>query len=401
MEQLFLNIAINHDVLVEKRTEKKDVVYQGISPDEVTLVSVADELGYTFLSREEGKIIIEVYNYDTDSKELREFQVLKKFDFTSERQCSSIILKDLKNNKIIIYIKGSDRKIMSTVNSFSKNNIYEQTQEHIDQFAHQGLRTLCFSLNYLDENEFNSWLNEYEDLKYRATKDKSLNIELNALINKIESNSFLLGATALEDKLQDRVKKDIEDFIEAGINFWMITGDKLATAETIGHSCGIISEDSEVFKIRETKDPKLVLEQLEKIKKNIDKSDKELENIIHHHNQKLERMKTRKTLRLNNNLENNNTLQKINQTKNDNLNSNKLLMPINNNINNNNELDKKTEGSENSANPSEILAYLKYFEEDGEDDYLEKISDIQENEDLVIRGKNIFKITKLNQIKVF
>ena len=77
----------------------------------------------------------------------------------------------------------------------------------------------------------------------------------------------------------------------------MITGDKLATAETIGHSCGIISEDSEVFKIRETKDPKLVLEQLEKIKKNIDKSDKELENIIHHHNQKLERMKTRKTLR--------------------------------------------------------------------------------------------------------
>ena len=390
MEQLFLNIAINHDVLVEKRTEKKDVIYQGISPDEVTLVSVADELGYTFLSREEGKIIIEVYNYDNDSKELREFQVLKKFDFTSERQCSSIIVKDLKNNKIIIYIKGSDRKIMSTVNSFSKNNIYEQTQEHIDQFAHQGLRTLCFSLKYLEENEFNSWLNEYEDLKYRATKDKSLTTELNNLINKIESNSFLLGATALEDKLQDRVKKDIEDFIEAGINFWMITGDKLATAETIGHSCGIISEDSEVFKIRESKDPKLVLEQLEHVKKNIDKSDKELENIIHHHNQKLERMKTRKTLKLNNNLENNNTLQKINPSKNDNLNSNKLLIPINHNKINNNELDKKSQGSEGSANPSEILAYLKYFEEDGEDDYLEKISDIQENEDLVIRGKNIF-----------
>ena len=390
MEQLFLNIAINHDVLVEKRTEKKDVIYQGISPDEVTLVSVADELGYTFLSREEGKIIIEVYNYNNDSRELREFQVLKKFDFTSERQCSSIIVKDMKNNKIIIYIKGSDRKIMSTVNSFSKNNIYEQTQEHIDQFAHQGLRTLCFSLKYLEENEFNSWLNEYEDLKFKATKDKSLNTELNNLINKIESNSFLLGATALEDKLQDRVKKDIEDFIEAGINFWMITGDKLATAETIGHSCGIISEDSEVFKIRESKDPNQILEQLEKVKKNIDKSDKELENIIHHHNQKLEKMKTRKTLRLNNKAENKDSFQKINQVKKNNLNTDKSLMPINDNkINNKKELDKKTEDSENSANPSEILAYLKYFEENEDDDYLEKISDIQENEDLFMKGKNI------------
>ena len=85
MEHLLLNIAINHDVLVEKRTEKKDVAYQGISPDEVTLVSMADELGYTFLSRENEKIVIEVFNYEKKDKELREFQILKKFDFTSER----------------------------------------------------------------------------------------------------------------------------------------------------------------------------------------------------------------------------------------------------------------------------------------------------------------------------
>ena len=111
MEHFFLNISINHDVLVEKRTEKNDVVYQGISPDEVTLVSMADELGYTFLSRENEKIIIEIYNYERDEKELREFQLLKKFDFTSERQCSSIIVKDLQNNKILLYVKGSDRKI--------------------------------------------------------------------------------------------------------------------------------------------------------------------------------------------------------------------------------------------------------------------------------------------------
>ena len=450
MEHLLLNIAINHDVLVEKRTEKKDVVYQGISPDEVTLVSMADELGYTFLSRENEKIVIEVYNYEKEDKELREFQILKKFDFTSERQCSSIIVKDLKTNKILVYIKGSDRKIINSVDSFSSKYICEPTQEHIDQFAHQGLRTLCYSLKTLEESEYNTWVKEYEDTRYLVTKDKSLSPQLDALLNKLESNGILLGATALEDKLQDRVKRDIEDFIEADINFWMITGDKMATAETIGHSCGIISEDSEVFKIRENKSADQILEQLEMIKQNISKSDQELQKIIHHHNKKLEKMKTmrtmraKKTLAMNQNTGNYNFVQnyaninnrpdalqinnpmnnpqinqyQINQYLNNqnnqlnqnnifgqNLNSNKLLYPLNNNPNIiNNNLDNK---SEDSADPSEILAYLKQFEE-ADDEYLEEISNIQENEELYQRGialqKNIThksdkKDDKQNSIK--
>ena len=39
----------------KKRKERNELIYQGVSPDEVTLVSSADELGYTFLSRENNK----------------------------------------------------------------------------------------------------------------------------------------------------------------------------------------------------------------------------------------------------------------------------------------------------------------------------------------------------------
>lgn len=60
---------------------------------------------------------------------------------------------------------------------------------------------------------------------------------------------FLLGATALEDQLQDHVEKDIQEFIEAGINVWMLTGDKMDTAESIGHSIKLFDSDTEVFKI--------------------------------------------------------------------------------------------------------------------------------------------------------
>ena len=317
IEQFLLNIVTNHDVLIEKRTQKNELVYQGVSPDEVTLVSTADELGYTFLSRENDKIVIEVYDYEKDEKEIREFDVLKKFDFTSERQRSSIVVRDLKTNKIIIYIKGSDRKIFSSMNEFSSKNIYEVSKEHVDKFAKQGLRTLCYSLKFLEENEYNSWIKEYDDLKYRSINDKSLNPQLDLMIEKLEGNSILLGVTALEDKLQERVKSDIEDFIEAGINFWMITGDKMDTAETIGYSCGIISEDSEVYKIRENKNVEAVIEEMEKIKEKIKKSDEELAQITEKHNQKLEKIRTLKTLKrhLSKNMENseklNNDLNKI------------------------------------------------------------------------------------------
>ena len=56
----------------------------------------------------------------------------------------------------------------------------------------------------------------------------------------VESDLVLLGATAVEDLLQERVKECIEDFRAAGISVWMLTGDKKLTAKEIGVSCGLI-----------------------------------------------------------------------------------------------------------------------------------------------------------------
>ena len=298
IEHFLLNIVTNHSVLIEKRTEKNDIIYQGVSPDEVTLVSMADEFGFTFISRENNIIAIEIYDYENDKKEFREFEILKKFDFDSERQRSSIIVKDKKTNKIILYIKGSDQKIFNLINDFSTQNLFEISKQHLEQFACEGLRTLCYSFKYIDEKEYNLWSKDFEDMKYKCINDKSLNHELDLLIEKIEGNSILLGVSALEDKLQDRVKNDIEDFIEAGINFWMITGDKMDTAETIGYSCGIISEDSEVYKIKNNKNIEAIIERMENIKSNIKKADEELAHITEENNQKFEKRRSLKNINI-------------------------------------------------------------------------------------------------------
>ena len=91
----------------------------------------------------------------------------------------------------------------------------------------------------------------------------------------------------------------------------------------------------------------------------------------------------------------NNQINQYNlQTTNLDLYNNQLNLNIiqGNNIANNVQinLDKKSEDSENSANPSEIIAYLKQFEENA-DDYLEELSNIQENEELYQKGKALNK----------
>ena len=102
------------------------------------------------------------------------------------------------------------------------------------------------------------------------------------------------------------------------------------------------------------------------------------------------------TIQINNQINNsgfNSQNNQLNQQNNfaPNLNSNKILNPLNINPNNinttQNNLDNK---SEDSADPSEILAYLKQFEEN-DDEYLEEISNIQENEELYQRGISLQK----------
>ena len=280
IEHFFLNIVINHDVLSEKYKNSDTYNFEGSSPDEVALVTSAYELGFTFISRDNDIIVIEIYNYETNQNEIRKFEILQKFDFTSERQRSSIIVRDLSNKKIIIYIKGSDKKIFNSLDDYSNKNIKIISEIHTDYFAKQGLRTLCYSFKYLEENEYNLWAKKYEILKYKAINDKTLYVKLDFEIEEIEKNAILLGVSAVEDKLQDNVKKDIEDFIEAGINFWMITGDKMSTAESIGYSCGIISDDSEVYKIHEIKDEEEIFNKLNEIKEKNDKLNEQLRSII-------------------------------------------------------------------------------------------------------------------------
>ena len=68
--------------------------------------------------------------------------------------------------------------------------------------------------------------------------------KISTISGEIESDLRLLGATAIEDRLQDGVPETIADLKAAGIKIWVATGDKLETA--IGKSNNLLTSDREV-----------------------------------------------------------------------------------------------------------------------------------------------------------
>ena len=91
----------------------------------------------------------------------------------------------------------------------------------------------------IPEEEYKRWSSVYN--KAAATINGRQE-ELDKAAELIERNLFLLGATAIEDKLQDGVPEAIYTLQQAGIKIWVLTGDRQETAINIGLSCRLISE---------------------------------------------------------------------------------------------------------------------------------------------------------------
>ncbi len=66
----------------------------------------------------------------------------------------------------------------------------------------------------------------------------------------VETDLTILGATAIEDKLQVGVPETIASLAEAGIKTWVLTGDKVETAINIGYSCRLLTQEMSVEEVR-------------------------------------------------------------------------------------------------------------------------------------------------------
>ncbi|KAK3687564.1 hypothetical protein B0T22DRAFT_478870 [Podospora appendiculata] len=122
--------------------------------------------------------------------------------------------------------------------------IFSRCFKHIDDFATEGLRTLLFAHKFLSEKEYRAWKQMYHDAE-TSLVDRQERIE--AAGEVVEQSLDLIGATAIEDKLQKGVPETIDRLRRANIKVWMLTGDKRETAINIAHSARICRPESDIF----------------------------------------------------------------------------------------------------------------------------------------------------------
>lgn len=232
LREAFRVLAICHTGIPDGPRES--VKYQCESPDENALVVAAKQFGFFCTDRTPTHLVIEEMQEDGTAAVV-EYEILAVLEFNSERKRMSVIFRDT-GGQIVLYCKGADNVIYERLGSEGRE-FAKTTAEDLGYYAGAGLRTLCLARKELDPLEFESWLLEFQQAQ-SAMVDREA--KLMEAAEKIENDLYLLGATAIEDKLQDGVPETIFNLRRAGISIWMLTGDKIETAINVGHACSLL-----------------------------------------------------------------------------------------------------------------------------------------------------------------
>uniref|UniRef100_A0A8C2Q8Y2 Phospholipid-transporting ATPase n=1 Tax=Cyprinus carpio TaxID=7962 RepID=A0A8C2Q8Y2_CYPCA len=231
VQEFFRLLALCHTIMPEERNEG-ELVYQAQSPDEGALVTAARNFGFVFRSRTPETITL------YEMGQAVTYQLLAILDFNNVRKRMSVIVRNPKG-QLKLYSKGADTILFDRLDP-SNEELMFTTSEHLNEFAGEGLRTLALAYKDLDEDVFDEWMKK---LLFASTALDNREEKLGALYEEIEQRMLLLGATAIEDKLQEGVPETIACLTLANIKIWVLTGDKLETAMNIGYSCNMTAKE--------------------------------------------------------------------------------------------------------------------------------------------------------------
>ena len=237
-----LNLLLCNAVLPDlKATEDgstQRVIFQSQSPDEIALVESLHECGVTLVSRSGDQVTVRValpgYRVYTAM-----YTILAVLEFSSTWRRMSVIVR-LPDQSIRLYVKGADTTLaaLADQSTAEQRRLLETTMGHVTDFAVTGSRTLVMAGKSLSDAEFSRWYDSRYHPAETALEDRDNQIERS--FAQIEGRLTLLGASAVDDQLQEFVAQTVDFLLAAEIKIVVLTGDKLETAVTIAKQSHLI-----------------------------------------------------------------------------------------------------------------------------------------------------------------
>uniref|UniRef100_A0A8C9RX74 Phospholipid-transporting ATPase n=1 Tax=Scleropages formosus TaxID=113540 RepID=A0A8C9RX74_SCLFO len=237
-EELFLKavslchtVQINYDqtdgprdTFLQANGVSDPVEYYASSPDEKALVEATRRMGVTFVGNNGENMEIKTFGRS------EKYKLLHVLEFDANRRRMSVILQTPSGEKVL-FTKGAE----SSIFPHARSGEVDKTRVHVDEFALKGLRTLVVACRRFSAGE-------YEEVDRRLHEARTAlqqrEERLAEVFSFIERDLELLGATGVEDRLQEKVQETIEALRLAGIKVWVLTGDKHETAVSVSLSCG-------------------------------------------------------------------------------------------------------------------------------------------------------------------
>ncbi|XP_025051885.1 probable phospholipid-transporting ATPase IH isoform X4 [Alligator sinensis] len=226
----------NIDGLKKSQLSRRPCIYISSSPDEVALVEGIQRLGYTYLRLKDN--FMEILNREND---IERFELLETLSFDSVRRRMSVIVKSATGD-IFLFCKGADSSIFPRV----KEGKIDQIRSRVERNAVEGLRTLCVAYKKFTHKEYD-FLHKMLQSSMLALQDREK--KLAEAYDKIEKDLILLGATAVEDRLQEKAADTIEALQKAGIKVWVLTGDKMETAAATCYACKLFRRNTQILEL--------------------------------------------------------------------------------------------------------------------------------------------------------
>lgn len=209
-------------------------IYEAESPDELALVNAARAYDVKLVKRTARSAIVCL-----PDKSILTFEILHILPFDSNRKCMSVLVRHPLTNEVVLYSKGADSTILSSLSSQEDGSVTtSKIRQHLQSYARQGLRTLVMAKKSLTVAEYEAWRQTHTEAEL-AMENRELRIK-NSYAS-LESHLTVLGATGIEDKLQAGVPETMAILMAAGIVIWVLTGDKPETAVNVAYSARLFS----------------------------------------------------------------------------------------------------------------------------------------------------------------
>uniref|UniRef100_A0A673LK12 Phospholipid-transporting ATPase n=1 Tax=Sinocyclocheilus rhinocerous TaxID=307959 RepID=A0A673LK12_9TELE len=230
-EELFLRaLCLCHTVQV-KEAGSEVLADQVDGIDGLLLPQPEEERGFIASSPDEIALV----------RGAMEYKLLHVLNFDPVRRRMSVIVQT-KSGETLLFCKGADSSIFPRVRPEEVDRI----RMHVERNATEGYRTLCVAYKQLSAEEYAVADTGLREARL-ALQDREQ--KLMAMYNQVETGMSLIGATAVEDRLQEEAAETMEALQGAGMKVWVLTGDKMETAKSTCYACRLFQRGTELLEL--------------------------------------------------------------------------------------------------------------------------------------------------------